>query len=95
MVVTVSVTFLILKTPSTVYNAFPVIDLANSPLYLVFMNVTQYLNHSINGLLYCIVGSRFRNERLKLFCWKKYPDAISAFHSVNNMSLVTISGTRA
>ena len=96
MVVTVSVTFLILTAPTAVYVALPhVIQLPNKPIYGVFMNVTQYLNHSINGVLYCIVGSRFRNELLKLFCQKKRPDETSASHSGNNMSLVTISGTRA
>ena len=92
MVVTVSVTFLILTTPTAVYMVLLyVIDLANYPLYRVFINFTQYLNHSINGVLYCIVGSKFRNELLKILCRNNRPDS----HSVNNMSLATISGTRA
>ena len=71
MVVTVSVTFLILTTPSAADQALlHVMHLATYPMYRVFMNFTQYLNHSINGLLYCIVGSRFRNELLKILCRK-------------------------
>ena len=94
MVVTVSVTFLFLTAPTAVYMALPhVIQLRNLPLYRAFMNFTQYLNHSINGLLYCIVGSRFRNELLKILCRKKRRD-ISTSSSVTNMSLSTSSGTR-
>ena len=77
MVVTVSITFLVLTAPTAVYKAlFHVIDLAQNPVYRVFINFTQYLNHSINGVLHCIVGSRFRNELRK-----KY----SVSHSVKKM----------
>ena len=95
MVVTVSITFLILTAPTAVYMALPhVIQLPNNPFYYVFMNITQYLNHSINGVLYCIVGSRFRNEFLKILCRKKRPDTISTSCSVTNRNVITISGTR-
>ena len=72
MVVTVSVTFLILTTP-TAFNMTQSAktQLANNPLYRAFMNFTQYLNHSINGVLYVIVGTKFRNEFLKLICRRK------------------------
>ena len=92
MVVTVSVTFLILPAPSAVDQALlHVIHLASNPVYRVFMNFTQYLNHSINGVLYTIVGSRFRNELIKIICRKERTDG----SSVSNTSVVTISGTRA
>ena len=95
MVVTVSVTFLILTVPTAVYMALPhVIQLPNNPFYHVFMNVTQYLNHSINGVLYCIVGSTFRNELLMILCRKKRRDTISTSSSVTNTSASTTSGTR-
>ena len=73
MVVTVSVTFLILTAPSALHSAlFRWYPLGyNLPLYRAFMNVTQYLNHSINGVLYCVVGSRFRQEIFKIICRKK------------------------
>ena len=71
MVVTVSVTFLVLTTPTAVYSIlFNWYELNLFPFYKVFMNLTQYLNHSINGVLYCIVGSRFRIELFNLFCKK-------------------------
>ena len=60
MVVTVSVTFLILTTPTAVYSALPhVIQIPI--LYFVFMNLTQYLNHSINGIFV-------------LYCWIQIPE---------------------
>ena len=69
-------------------------QLANNPLYRAFMNFTQYLNHSINDVLYVIVGTKFRNELLKLVCRKERPDGPSVSYSVNNTSVVTISGSR-
>ena len=65
MVVTVSVTFLVLTIPIALNNALG-FKLHFIPAYEAFMNLTQYLNHSINGVLYCIVGSRFRQEFFKL-----------------------------
>ena len=83
MVVTVSITFLILTAPTAVYNAiYRWYSLGRLPWYRVFMNLTQYLNHSINGFLYCIVGSRFRAEIVKLICQKEKPDNSCAMHSI-------------
>ena len=62
MVVTLSVTFLLLNTPDGLKNAVPSLVLEEIAWYRVFMNITSYLNHSINGVLYCIVGSRFRTD---------------------------------
>ena len=92
MVITVSVTFLLLTAPTAVYMAlFGVIDLPNNPLYRAFMNLTQYLNHSINGVLYIIVGSRFRKELIKIFSRKERPEGLSFSHSVKTMSVSTSS----
>ena len=70
MLVTVSLTFVILTGPA----AF-IASITSSPdplLYAVFI-VMLNLNHSINAVLYCIVGSRFRNELMKAIkcCGKK------------------------
>ena len=94
MVVTVSVTFLVLTAPTAVNAALESHKLGLHPLYRVFMNITQYLNHSINGVLYIIVGTRFRKELFKLFCGKERPEVISTSHRVNNTSLTTINGSR-
>ena len=89
MVVTVSVTFIILTTLTALDLAlYRVIHLGNYPVYNVIMNFGQYLNHSINGVLYCIVGSKFRNELLKVFCQKEKSGDTSASHSINNKALV-------
>ena len=81
MVVTVSVTFILLTAPAGVeYALKSMIDLDSIPEYRVFVNITMYLNHSINGILYCIVGTRFRNELLKIFCRKG--KAIEFFYCV-------------
>ena len=71
MVVIVSVTFLFLNTPEGLRNAVPSLALEEIPWYRVFMNFISYLNHSINGVLYCIEGARFRQELSKLFVRKK------------------------
>ena len=95
MVVTVSVTFLLLTAPTAVNMMHDFVKQpANDPLYRAFMNLTQYLNHSINGVLYCIVGRKFRSELLKLICRKQRSEGTSTSRSPNNTSLVTISGSR-
>ena len=95
MVVTVSVMFLILTALCAVDDAlWHVIRLSDNPIYFVFRIVTQYLNHSINGVLYCIVGTRFRKEFLKILWRKGRGGCISTSHSINNTSLSTISGSR-
>ena len=85
MVVTVSVTFLLLTAPTALSGALHNWFFLDSlPLYLIFLNLTQYLNHSINGLLYCVVGSKFRAELFNIICRKKSPLGISGSDSVNN-----------
>ena len=60
MLITVSITFMILTGPTAVSLMGRI-----HPIQRVVMNLLQYLNHSINGVLYCIVGTRFRNELFK------------------------------
>ena len=83
MVVSVSVTFLILTAPSAVHAASnsSYSLMYNSSLYRVFVNITQYLNHSINGFLYCIVGSRFRQEFFKIIFRKE--NTMNSINSIN------------
>ena len=97
MVVTVSITFLLLTAPTAVYMAlFGVMDLPNNPLYRAFMNLTQYLNHSINGVLYVIVGTKFRSELLKLICRKEGSQSTSCSQNshISRSGLSCISGSR-
>ena len=91
MVVTVSVTFLLLTAPTAVHSIIiRWYDLAKLfPLYRPFMNSAQYLNHSINGALYCVVGSRFRKELFDLF-YRKILVLNYILLSFKKMSLVAI-----
>ena len=85
MVVTVSVTFILLTAPTALSIAvMHYFILEDIPLYRVFQNLTQYLNHSINGVLYCIVGSRFRTELLNLFNQKERCENIPISNCVNS-----------
>ena len=57
ILITVTMTFIILTGPSQVTYATGIhID----PLLFPLLQMSVALNHSINGLLYCIVGSKFR-----------------------------------
>ena len=57
-----SITFIILTGPVSIY---PAITNASNPIAMTVFILVQYLNHAINAVLYCIVGSRFRTELLK------------------------------
>ena len=84
MVVTVSVIFLLLNSLEGLKNAVPRLVLEEIPWYRVFMNITSYLNHSINGVLHCIVGTRFRLELCNILCPKiRSPEDISSIQSCN------------
>ena len=67
MLITVSVMFMILTGPTAVST---VVKFDFHPIERAFINLLQYLNHSINGVLYCIVGTRFRNELLQVLCYR-------------------------
>ena len=93
MVVTVSVTFLFLTAPTVVRMAlWNVTQLSYyNPVYRAFMNLAQYLNHNINGVLYIVVGTRFRKELFKIICRKERPEGFSVSNSGNDTSLTTMS----
>ena len=69
MVVTVSLAFIILTCPRAVDSALE-LGISTYPFGGVLVASMQYLNHSINGILYCIFGRKFRYELLKIipFC---------------------------
>ena len=92
MVVTVSVTFLLLTAPTGVDDALtPIMQLGTNPLYTAFMNITQYIKHSINAVLYIIVGSKFRRELFNLFQHKQTPTV----YSVNRTTVTSLNGDTA
>ena len=68
MLITISITFIILTGPVSVIY-FITVD--PHPRVRVLTFALSDLNHAINGVLYCIVGSHFRNELVKVLpCWK-------------------------
>ena len=87
MVVTVSVTFLLLTAPISVYSASPTwTPLFEHPLFRAYMYLSEYLNHSINGIVYCIVGSRFRREMFILLFCRKVNLSKPSVYSVSTLS---------
>ena len=57
-----SITFIILTGPVSIY---PAVAKAPNQIVITVFVLVQYLNHGINAVLYCLVGSRFRTELLK------------------------------
>ena len=96
MVVTVSVTFLLLTAPTGVDDALTsIMQLGTNPLYRAFMNITQYINHSINGILYIIVDSKFRRELFNLFQHKQTRGNTPTVYSVNRTIVTSLNGDTA
>ena len=86
MVVSVSLAFIILTTPNAV-DGFLELLISTHPFGDISVANMQYLNHSINGILYCIFGEKFRNELKKIIpsCRKKRRSE----HCSTSMSYVT------
>ena len=82
MLLSVSFAFIILTAP--ICYASLTSD-APSMVYGVTV-ILQYLNHCINGVLYCITGSRFRQELRDLFncCGTKRNTTNNAMNTVTN-----------
>ena len=84
MLVSVSLAFIILTTPVCLFY-FDLIPSSKSIETVVFVMAT--LNHSINGFLYCLFGSKFRKELFKLICRCKHNRvevSTSGNHTVTN-----------
>ena len=95
MLVTVSTAFIVLTGPASLAVAIFGDDL---PVMVYGVTVLlQYLNHSINAVLYCISGSRFRNELMKVFgCYTQKRRSTSSMASnSSSMSMVTNSTSRS
>ena len=65
MLITVSVAFILLTSPIVVFAAVPY-DNRQYPIVFSCFVLLRYVNHSINGVLYCITGSTFRQELILL-----------------------------
>ena len=93
MVIAVSMTFIILTSPVALDNATGS-RLASNPMYHVFMVIMQYLNHSVNGVLYCVVGSKFRSTLVQIFRRGKRPENVSITNTRNGTESGYLSETR-
>ena len=91
MVVTASITFIILTVPVAI-DQVTGRKLTPYPLYYAFMTSMQYLNHSINGVLYCIVGTKFREEMIKLLKCRIKASGANYRESTVGVSTVTSEG---
>ena len=60
VLITVSLTFIILTGPVSIF--YVIVKTSTDPVVYVAFHIPKTLNHGINGLMYCIVGSRFRQE---------------------------------
>ena len=63
MLLTVSIAFIVLTSPVCIAISVPGLP----KTFRTVAGILQNLNHSINGVLYCITGSRFRQELKNLF----------------------------
>ena len=93
ILITVIMTFLILTGPCQIIFA---ITTQIHPLLLPILYIGVGLNHSINGLLYCIVGSQFRRELIQtLSCNKRQSQsdnsAISKSTELSHVDTKTIT----
>ena len=85
MLVTVSMTFVILTGPLSV---FYVITNDPPPLAYAITIILTYMNHSINAVLYCISGSRFRSELIDTICCRR-----KNFKRNSSQSTMSVTGT--
>ena len=69
ILITVSLTFIVLTGPDSIY--YTIFEHSIDQVIYVALRLPKTLNHGINGLMYCIVGSKFRQELLGLICCKK------------------------
>ena len=65
ILITVTMTFIILTAPAQI--TFSITSNIH-PLLEPFLYISLALNHSINGFLYMIVGSKFRKELVDTLC---------------------------
>ena len=60
-----SFSFIVLTAPASIYSQV-VQQSRFDHLFHGCLVILQFLNHSVNAFLYCIVGSRFRTELIKM-----------------------------
>ena len=92
MLLTISFSFMILTGPIVLLNSiWPEEDYPE--LAFKISIILQYLNHAINGFLYCLSGSRFRNELKKMLAFQKRDSHLNnhSLSSNNQSNTIAIS----
>ena len=69
ILITVSLTFIILTGPAAIY--YSLVKDSTDPIIYLTLHLPKTLNHGINSVMYCIVGSKFRQELMELICFRK------------------------
>ena len=90
MVVTVSLAFILLTSPRTVDSAIK-LYISTHPFGRLVIITLQYLNHGINGILYCLLGGKFREELLKVMSFCRNNRMHSNSTSSNSVTTDTIT----
>ena len=81
ILITVSLTFIILTGPASIY--YSLVESSTDPMVYVTLHVPTTLNHGINSVMYCIVGSKFRKELFDLICCGR--KKVSSKHGKSDM----------
>ncbi|KAL4227922.1 hypothetical protein ACF0H5_013361 [Mactra antiquata] len=89
---TLNVVFLISTSPISIYNVGYAYwaDGASPELYAVLdlwwavVNMLMYTNNSLNFLLYCLSGTKFRREVIRMFCCRNNSAASTGHHAMSN-----------
>ena len=76
MLLFVSFEFIILTGPVTITYSY-IIDVPPLIVYSITV-LLEYLNHSINGVLYCMSGSKFRQELKNLFSYYRIKKTVTS-----------------
>ena len=66
ILITISLTFIILTGPVSIY--YSLVEDSTDPIIYLTLHLPKTLNHGINSVMYCIVGSKFRKELVDLIC---------------------------
>ena len=91
MLITVSLTFLILTGPISLFYLNIQIDPVPNRVFLIM----RYTNNSINAVLYCVSGSRFRNELMKTFPFRLCRNNTNLHGGSQSVSSLTGNSTNA
>ena len=93
ILITVSITFLILTGPSAIFYLRLQLMFEYNPAVRLLFLLMEAVNHSVNSVMYCIVGSKFRQELFDLICCRKKSSGRSSkeIGSTQLMAMSTIS----